>query len=90
MRVEANKAAIKAVVVNKVGDCAFLIASGLVYYNFKTFNIVTLLSLLSNFSDLNFLILELPFHTLLNSWTVVALCFFVAVMGKSAQIGLHT
>ena len=61
MRVEANKAAIKAVIVNKVGDCAFLIASGLVYFNFKTLNIVTFLSFLSNYSDLNFLVLELTF-----------------------------
>lgn len=90
MRVEANKAAIKAVIVNKVGDCAFLIASGLVYFNFKTLNIVTFLSFLSNYSDLNFLVLELPFQTLLNSWTFVALFFLIAVMGKSAQIGLHT
>ena len=37
MRVEANLAAIKAVVVNKIGDCAFVIGVGLVYYYFYSF-----------------------------------------------------
>ena len=92
MRIEANKAAIKAVVVNKVGDCAFVIASGLVYYHFKTLNIATVTNIISTYVDINFNFFSLPVISSLgvDSWTLLTLFFLIAVMGKSAQIGLHT
>jgi len=40
MRIEANKAGIKAVVVNKVGDCAFMLALSFIYKLFKTFDLL--------------------------------------------------
>lgn len=92
MRVEANKAAIKAVVVNKIGDCAFIVGSGLLYFYFKSFNFVTITNIISTFFSLNFS----PYHFFsisfltIDSLTVLTVFFLIAVMGKSAQIGLHT
>ena len=93
MRVEANLAAIKAVVVNKIGDCAFVIGVGLVYYYFYSFNFVTVTSVIGNYLDFNFGSCGVSFFydsIVLDSATLVALFFLIAVMGKSAQIGLHT
>lgn len=93
MRVEANLAAIKAVVVNKIGDCAFVIGVGLVYYYFYSFNFITVTSVIGNYLDLNFGGCAVSFFYdsfVLDSATIIALFFLIAVMGKSAQIGLHT
>lgn len=92
MRVEANKAAIKAVVVNKVGDCAFIIGTGLVYYYFKTVNFVTVTNIITTFLDFNFVPYNFIFFSFwsVDAFTVLTIFFLIAVMGKSAQIGLHT
>jgi NADH-quinone oxidoreductase subunit L len=92
MRVEANKAAIKAVVVNKVGDCAFLIGTGLVYYYFKTINFITVSNIISSFLEFNFTPYNFLFFSFwtIDAFTVLTVFFLIAVMGKSAQIGLHT
>lgn len=93
MRVEANLAAIKAVVVNKIGDCAFVIGVGLIYYYFYSFNFITITSVIGNYLDSNFGGSGVSFFYdsfVLDSATLIALFFLIAVMGKSAQIGLHT
>jgi len=36
--VQANKAALKAVLVNKIGDCAFIFALGLIYNSVRSFD----------------------------------------------------
>ena len=88
MRIEANKASIKAVVVNKIGDCSFLLALGLVYYYFKTFSIPVILSIVPETQFVNISVDFFPFDA--NLYTLMLLFFLFAVMGKSAQIGLHT
>ena len=76
-RIQANKSAIKAMVVNKVGDVGFLLGivslwhiSGLLKFN--TFINLTI------FPNLEILL----------NWINVML--IIGVMAKSAQIGLHT
>jgi len=75
-RIQANKAAIKAVIVNRIGDTALAIGIFLVFKctGSLDFNTVFLFS-----SDLN--------NTDVN---LICLFFFIGAMGKSAQIGLHT
>ncbi len=75
-RIQANKAAIKAMIVNKIGDIGLLLGiiflwknSGLVFYN----NIFPLYSILSLEQFVN--------------W--INLLLLIGVIGKSAQIGLH-
>ena len=84
-RVEANKAALKAVIVNRFGDFSFYLAIVFLFYIFKTFNFCTIFSLSYLFIHYSFLI----FSFQINFFNLVALCLFIGAVGKSAQIGLH-
>ncbi len=84
-RIQANKAALKALIINKIGDLAFLIA-------------LTLLGLFGYSLNFDILFLSLSFFEKINiSFFYFNLklldfiCFFlvIAAIGKSAQIGLH-
>lgn len=82
---EAILAAQKAFIVNRIADLAFIFALGLIYIEFKTFDIPFILESLSLkthvFSN---------FEGVLSGCDVVCLLFVIAAMGKSAQIGFHT
>jgi len=82
----ANKAAIKAFVVNRVGDFGFALGIVGIFYIFGTIQFDLIFESISDFKDhrINFLGLDLP--------TIDTLCFllFIGAMGKSAQLGLHT
>jgi len=86
-RLQANKSALQAVVVNKVGDLALVLALLLIFlvfhqtsfsYLFQT-EVLTLLNL----------------HFYVVTWScslgeMVGFLFFIGAVAKSAQIGLHT
>jgi NADH-quinone oxidoreductase subunit L len=85
-RPSANAAAIKAFVVNRIGDFGFALGIFAVYKLFGSLQFATV------FHDAPKLA-----HTALHflSWnvdalTVTCILLFVGAMGKSAQIGLHT
>jgi len=75
-RIQANKAAIKAVIVNRIGDTAFAIAIFLIFKSTGSVDFSTVFLL----------------TTKLNNLEINTICFFLflGAMGKSAQIGLHT
>ena len=82
----ANAAAMKAFIVNRVGDLGLVLALGLTYSVFGTLNIADFLHMCPRaqhevlmIGDHTFPILELA-----------AFFFFIGAMGKSAQLGLHT
>jgi len=82
----ANAAAIKAFVVNRVGDFGFALGIFTVYMMFDSVNfdeIFTAVPLKAN-DTIN--VFGGQFHGL----TVACLLLFVGAMGKSAQLGLHT
>jgi proton-translocating NADH-quinone oxidoreductase chain L len=85
-RIQANKAAIKAMLINRVGDFAILLAIFSIYFVFNTLDydvIFTLVPLVLNYSVLvGFL--KLPLVDL------ICILLFIGAMGKSAQLGLHT
>ena len=85
-RIQANKAAIKAMLVNRVGDFAILLAIFSIYFIFNTLDyevIFTLVPLVLNYSVvIGFL--KLPLLDL------ICILLFIGAMGKSAQLGLHT
>lgn len=88
-RVQANKAAIKALMMNRIGDIGFLIGVVLTFTLFKTLDFSVLSVLVSEMA------LEQPYWTLFAGFHVLyldAICFFflIGVVGKSAQLGLHT
>jgi NADH:ubiquinone oxidoreductase subunit 5 (subunit L)/multisubunit Na+/H+ antiporter MnhA subunit len=87
-RLQANKAAMKAVFVNRVGDFGLLMGIFLIFWVFKTVNYLTFFALVPFYStELNY---NLPFfHSSIDVLTLICFFLFVGVMGKSAQIGLH-
>lgn len=79
-RLQANKAALKAMMVNRVGDISFIAGAGLTLYFVNSLNFPTMLSNSFWLVNTNDCILT----------SLTCLFFLFAAVGKSAQIGLHT
>ena len=84
-RAEALKAALKAVIVNRIGDCAFIISIGIFLSLSGSARFSTLFIILPNFNTTTFFI----FGYQLGVLTVANFFLLVAVSAKSAQLGLH-
>ncbi len=82
----ANAAAIKAFVVNRVGDLGFMLGIFGTYLVFGTISIPEILAAAPNMAGSTIGFLGARFDTM----TVLCLLLFVGAMGKSAQLGLHT
>ncbi len=82
----ANKAAIKAFVVNRVGDFGFALGIFLIFYLFGTVNYTEVFDQISTVVDekLNFLGIQIY------AIDLICILLFIGAMGKSAQIFLHT
>jgi proton-translocating NADH-quinone oxidoreductase chain L len=85
-RIQANKSAIKAMLINRIGDFVLLLAIFTLYYFFNSLDfdvIFNLTSLMVN-NKISLGFIEIP--------TIDAICMllFIGAMGKSAQLGLHT
>ena len=82
----ANKAAIKAFVVNRVGDFGFALGIFLIFYLVGTVNYTEVFAEIPNITDKNLVFLGITF----NAVDLICLLLFIGAMGKSAQILLHT
>mgnify|MGYP001474160410 FL=1 len=82
----ANKAAIKAFVVNRVGDFGFALGIFLIFYLFGTVNYTEVFAEIPNITDKDLVFLGITF----NAVDLICLLLFIGAMGKSAQILLHT
>ena len=82
----ANKAAIKAFVVNRVGDFGFALGIFLIFYLFGTVNYTEVFAEIPNITDKNLVFLGITF----NAVDLICLLLFIGAMGKSAQLLLHT
>ncbi|WP_337848377.1 NADH-quinone oxidoreductase subunit L [Sphingomonas sp.] len=82
----ANAAAIKAFVVNRVGDLGFMLGIFGVFLVFGTISIPEILEAAPGMAGSTIGFLGYRVDTL----TVLCLLLFVGAMGKSAQLGLHT
>ena len=82
----ANNAAIKAFLVNRVGDFGYAIGIAGIFFIFDSVDFDIIFNNVENYQyhKLFFLGIEFP--------TIDILCFFlfIGAMGKSAQLGLHT
>ncbi|MEJ7925161.1 NADH-quinone oxidoreductase subunit L [Sphingobium sp. AN641] len=82
----ANAAAIKAFVVNRVGDLGFMLGIFGTYLVFDTISIPEILAAAPSMAGSTIGFLGHRFDTM----TVLCLLLFIGAMGKSAQLGLHT
>ena len=82
----ANNAAIKAFLVNRVGDFGFAVGIFLVFYFFGTLNYSEVFELVPSLQDKNITFLGIEANLI----TLTCLFLFVGAMGKSAQFLLHT
>ncbi len=82
----ANAAAIKAFVVNRVGDFGFALGIFLIFYLFGTVNYAEVFELIPQSLDINLNFLGLSF----NAINLICILLFIGAMGKSAQLFLHT
>ena len=82
----ANSAAIKAFVVNRVGDFGFALGIFLVFYLFGTVNYSEVFELIPTIAEKNLIFLGIE----MNAIDLICLLLFIGAMGKSAQIFLHT
>ena len=85
-RLQANKSSIKAMLMNRIGDFGLALAIVSCFYMFKSVNFFVVFSLAAECSEKQFFFLNLQLPAL------ECICFllFLGVMGKSAQLGLHT
>jgi NADH-quinone oxidoreductase subunit L len=85
-RPSANAAAIKAFVMNRVGDLGFALGIGLVFFLFGSIRLDAIFAAVpAHNADVYRL-----FGTNLHAMDVIGILLFIGAMGKSAQIGLHT
>jgi NADH-quinone oxidoreductase subunit L len=82
----ANSAAIKAFIVNRVGDFGFAIGIFLIFFHFGTLNYNEVFQLSSQLVKKEIIFLGIECNLI----TIICLLLFVGSMGKSAQILLHT
>ena len=85
-RLAANQSALKALIINRIGDFGLLLALLLIYYVFKSFDYIIIFMLAPSFSSYNFYIFDYNIHAI----TLIGMLLFVGALGKSAQLGLHT
>lgn len=82
----ANKAAIKAFLVNRVGDFGFALGIFACYMLFGAVKFEEIFARAPDMADARFILLGVSVPAL----TATCLLLFVGAMGKSAQLGLHT
>ena len=82
----ANNAAIKAFVVNRIGDFGLAIGIFLIYFHLGTINFNEVFQIIPEYKDksVNFLLIDA------NLITLICTFLFIGAMGKSAQFFLHT
>ncbi len=85
-RPTANAAAIKAFIVNRVGDFGFALGIMGVFLVFSSVSFETVFAALPEKAGTTMTFLSWEFSTM----TVLCLLLFVGAMGKSAQMPLHT
>lgn len=86
IRIQANKAAIKAMIINRIGDFSLLIGILLIFVFYKSIDYATVAALTPFLQSFKITFLNLEFDLIL----LIAIFLFIGAVGKSAQLGLHT
>lgn len=86
-RIQANKSAMKAIIVNRFGDFGIYFSLLVIFFFFKSFDfgvVFNLVQFLDTQSRMSFLGFSL------NRVDLIVIFLFLGAIGKSAQLGLHT
>jgi NADH-quinone oxidoreductase subunit L len=90
-RPSANGAAMKAFIVNRIGDVGLVLGICAIYMIFETVDYDTLFKALTPYCDGS---MQRPLFSFLSisldGFNLIGILVFIGAMGKSAQIGLHT
>ena len=85
-KTSANAAAIKAFIVNRVGDFGFALGIFLIFYLFGTVNYSEVFQQIPTIIEKELLFLGMHVMAI----DLICILLFIGAMGKSAQIFLHT
>jgi len=85
-RILANKAALKAMIMNRIADVFFIISILIIFLTFKTTDYNIIFNIIPFIIKENYIIMNSSFNII----TIIAFFLFIGAIGKSAQIGLHT
>ncbi len=85
-RLQANKAALKAMIINRIGDFGLALGLFTCFYIFKSLDYSVIFALSAEFYEKSFIFFNIEFNAL----TLACFFLFIGAVGKSAQIGLHT
>lgn len=84
-RIQANKSALKAIIINRIGDISLLIACGLIHFFFKSLDFSIIFPMSHYFANCEIVIDSFNIKIL----DLICFWLMLAAVGKSAQIGLH-
>ena len=82
----ANAAAVKAFIVNRIGDFGLALGIFAIFMIFGTLDFDKVFAAVPDMKDVNVEFLGSQFHAI----TLIGFLLFIGAMGKSAQLGLHT
>jgi len=85
-RIQANKAAIKAMILNRIGDFGLVLGILIIFVEFKAVDYATVFAIIPTFTDKLFNFLSFDFDLI----SIICFFLFIGAVGKSAQLGLHT
>lgn len=86
LRIQANKAGIKAMIMNRIGDFSLLIGIFLIFNFYKSVDYATVSVLTPFFQDFYVTFFNIQCNVLV----LIGIFLFIGAVGKSAQLGLHT
>ena len=84
-RLQANKAAIKAMLVNRISDLILILGILTIFYNLRSIEYFSIFASIDIIKNFNFIFLNYNLSII----DVACILIFIGAMGKSAQIFLH-
>jgi len=85
-RIQANKAAIKAMILNRIGDFGLVIGILIIFVEYKAVDYATVFAVTPVLTNKVFSFLIFDFDLI----SIICFFLFIGAIGKSAQLGLHT
>lgn len=86
---QANKAAIKAMLVNRVGDMGLVIGIILLVRKYGTLDFAIINGLCTQVKDFGYIGTPMLQDWSIGDTTVICILLLIGAVGKSAQLGLH-